>query len=399
MSNDKFPYIRVGNSYYKQVKIPLLSGDFNDSYVKWNSEFIKQDHGKTALSSIPKYDGWTVQPEHFTYKQQIGNFLNKYQPFNHKPMKKEWNNIEYFMKHIFQNQYELGLDYITLLLNKPTQTLPILCLVSKERSTGKSTFILFLKAIFSGNMSIISNSEFASQFNSDWIGKLLVAVDETFMDKKEDSERLKNLSTAKLYKSESKGVDRVEVEFFGKFILCSNNEDDFITIEPLETRYWVIKVYPFENEIVDFLGKLKSEIPGFLDFLLNRDLHTKNETRMWFNPALLVTPALQKVIRRGRNKLEIELLHLMLHILEVKELDDISFCISDVQDWLNFKRHKPAESIQLKRIFQNDWKLEPSTNSNSYKKYKFFSDGSIIEDSAKGRFYKMSKESIIKLSE
>jgi len=44
------------------------------------------------------------------------------------------------VKHIFGDQIELGLDYLQLLYQKPVQILPIVCLVSKERSTGKTTF-------------------------------------------------------------------------------------------------------------------------------------------------------------------------------------------------------------------------------------------------------------------
>ena len=53
------------------------------------------------------------------------------------------------------------------------------------------------------------------------------------------SERIKNLSTAKTQKAEAKGKDKVEGDFFGKFILCSNNEDNFIKIDinPTTIKY------------------------------------------------------------------------------------------------------------------------------------------------------------------
>ena len=72
---------------------------------------------------------------------------------------------------------------------------------------------------------------FRSNFNAEWANKLIIGVDETFLDRKEDSERIKSLSTSKYYKIEAKGQDRQEIEFFGKFILCSNNEDNFIMID------------------------------------------------------------------------------------------------------------------------------------------------------------------------
>ena len=128
------------------------------------------------------------------------------------------------VEHIFGEQYELGMDYLQLLYLYPVQKLPILLLVSEERNTGKSTFLNFLKAVFQNNVTFNTNDDFRSQFNSDWAGKLLIMVDEVLLNRREDSERLKNLSTTLSYKVEAKGKDRDEIGFFAKFVLCSNNE-------------------------------------------------------------------------------------------------------------------------------------------------------------------------------
>lgn len=125
-----------------------------------------------------------------------------------------------------------------LLYLHPIEKLPILLLVSEERNTGKSTFLNFLKALFGGNVTFNTNEDFRSQFNSDWAGKLLILVDEVLLDRREDSERLKNLSTTLSYKVEAKGKDRDEISFFAKFVLCSNNERLPVIIDTGETRYW-----------------------------------------------------------------------------------------------------------------------------------------------------------------
>ena len=135
-----------------------------------------------------------------------------------------WRNIQMLVEHIFGEQYEYGLDYLQLLYLRPTQKLPILLLVSEERNTGKTTFLNFLKSVFEDNATFNTNEDFRSKFNSDWAGKLLVMVDEALLTRREDSERLKNLSTAKTYKAEAKGKDRDEINFFAKFVMCSNNE-------------------------------------------------------------------------------------------------------------------------------------------------------------------------------
>ena len=86
------------------------------------------------------------------------------------------------------------------------QILPVLYLVSKERETGKTTFLNWLKSIYEHNMTYNKNEDFRSQFNSDWASKLIIAVDEVLLDKLEDSERIKNLSKARTFKTEAKDI-------------------------------------------------------------------------------------------------------------------------------------------------------------------------------------------------
>lgn len=109
----------------------------------------------------------------------------------------------------------------------------MLCLVSKERKTGKITFLNLLKLIFGRNTNFNGNSDFRSHFNSDRMKLLVIAVDEVLLDTKEDSGKIKNLSTAKTSKIEAKNKDKRETELFDKFVLCSNNEDTFIVIDHL----------------------------------------------------------------------------------------------------------------------------------------------------------------------
>ena len=62
-----------------------------------------------------------------------------------------------------------------------------------------------------GDKEIISDVGTCLLYTS---GKLLIVVDEVVLSRREDSERLKNLSTALSYKVEAKGKDRDEIAFF-----------------------------------------------------------------------------------------------------------------------------------------------------------------------------------------
>jgi hypothetical protein len=187
----ELPYIRVGTIYYKKVNIPLISGDKLEKLIYWSSECIRQDLGKDVLATIQKYDGFCHMPSHTNYQPIVGNFLNKYEPIQHQPQPGSCIKTLEFIQHIFEEQTELGLDYLTMMCKNPIQILPVLCLVSKERETGKTTFLNWLKSIYENNMTYNKNEDFRSQFNSDWASKLIIAVDEVLLDKVEDSERIK----------------------------------------------------------------------------------------------------------------------------------------------------------------------------------------------------------------
>ena len=197
------PYIRVGTDYYREVNRPQANGTTCKCLVYWKASTIKADFGKDYLNDVPKYDCFCTVPSHTDYRKIIGNAYNLYEPITHLPEPGDWSAIDSLLLHIFEEHYEYGLDYIQLLYQIPLQKLPILILVSEQRNTGKTTFLNLLKAIFQDNATFNTNEDFRSKFNSDWVGKLLIMVDEVLLSRREDSERLKNLSTATSYKMES----------------------------------------------------------------------------------------------------------------------------------------------------------------------------------------------------
>ena len=385
-------YMRVGTTLYKVVNQACANVGYEKKRVVWNNSTLRQDYGKNYLATVPKYDGFCTVPNHLNYQKEIEGFLNLYEPIEHKPQQGEFSHIQSLMRHIFGEQYELGMDYMQLLYLQPTQKLPIVLLVSEERNTGKSTFLNFLKAVFENNVTFNTNEDFRSQFNSDWAGKLLIVVDEVLLNRREDSERLKNLSTTFTYKVEAKGKDRTEIAFFAKFVLCSNNEYLPILIDAGETRYWVRKIMPLQSDDTNFLQKLKTEIPAFLYFLTQRKLSTAQESRMWFNPKLIYTAALQKIIRSNRNRLEIEMTELLLDIMASVGVSSVSFCLNDIIPLLVCSQVK-VEKSQVRKVVQECWKLTPASNSLSYTTYQYDYNRECRYSPVRriGRYYTVSK--------
>lgn len=221
---EEVDYARIGKITYIFADMPTANGESTRVMIPWSHNTLAGDKGKKFADTITKYIGFCTVPMHVNYTRSVKSFYNLYEPITHEPQAGEFPHIKMLVEHIFEEHFELGMDYLQLLYTNPVQKLPILLLVSEERNTGKTTFLNFLKAVFQKNVTFNTNEDFRSKFNADWAGKLLIGVDEVLLDKREDSERLKNLSTAKLYKIEAKGKDRQEVEFIAKFVLCSNNE-------------------------------------------------------------------------------------------------------------------------------------------------------------------------------
>ncbi|MBO4234224.1 hypothetical protein FO675_07955 [Riemerella anatipestifer] len=395
------PYLRVGTTYYKIIERPQISGDKITSLVKWSRETIVQDHSKKIIYDIPKYDGFCCIPNHLKYQKTIENFYNIYNEIPHQPSVSRVSVDEIpfsisFLQHIFGSQVDLGLDYLKILLENPTQILPILCLVSKERATGKTTFLKWLKEIFGLNMTYIKGDAFGSQFNSDWASMLLIAIDEVFFDRKEITERLKYLSTTNKDKLENKGKDREEIDFFGKFILCSNNEDNFIQIDENEIRFWVLKINPINSENTEFLQNLISEIPQFLSFLIHRKFYSEKKSRMWFSPNEIKTKALQKLVFKNGNKLEAKMVELLYEFFESNEVQEISVVPQDVLNMLNrMFRQLNFSRNDVRTILKDKWKLEPQKNGLTYIRYYIDYSGNFYENNAVGRYFKISKNFIL----
>lgn len=315
-------YFRVGDQYYEFVQIPDKNNQLQRAFHGRQKGTITDDHGKTFFRHIPKYKAFCNVPDHTNYQQVIHNCFNLYAPFDHEAdpehcTLEDCPTIAGFLRHIFGtgtihyshmktaekmeiDKLDLALDYLQLLYTRPTQILPILCLVSKENETGKSTFAKLLKYIFTQNCAIVGNADLANDFNSSWSSKLIIICDEAKIEKNVVVEKVKSLSTADKIMVNAKGKDQVEIDFFGKFIFLTNNEENFIYASDEDLRYWVIKVPKLTKKDPHLMAAMWDEVPALLSYLSRRKMATEELTRMWFDPVLLKTEALKKVQQNSR---------------------------------------------------------------------------------------------------
>ena len=397
-------FVRIGTQIYLIAKLP----DGREQYIPWSEKAIYQDYekikGNEIISTMPRYLGWVNEPSHTDYQPIVGEWLNLYKPLPYEPkLGVDFPNIKYFFKHIFGNQYELALDYFEILYLYPKQKLPIILLVSTSRNTGKSTFLQFVKRMFGENATFNTTEEFKSQFNSDWAYKLLILIDELLLKRIEYTERLKNLSTALFYKSESKGKDRIECDFHAKYILCSNEEERPLIIEPGETRFWVREVPRLKKEDPFMLDKLVYEIPAFFGYLRHRTLSTKKVSRMWFAFDDYHTRALDRIIANNRGRLEKQMIDVITDIMDSCGLDEIQICVRDILDLMTIKGYKGYHDIDersIRKVLKDTWMLMPVDNSRTYYNYQYsptHSDGYLQVQSV-GRYFTITRDFIQKLT-
>lgn len=375
---DAQQYFRVGDDYYQYVEVPDKHGKLVRSFHGRQKGTILDDHGRKFTAHIPKYKAFCITPDHTNYQRVIHNCFNMYHPFAHEAEQGEYDASLNFVKHIFGTNevsfkdnsgqpvtmpyYELGLDYLQLLYQRPQQTLPILCLVSKENQTGKTTFINWLNMIFGENMIIIGNQDLQNDFNAHWTSKLLVAVDETKIDKQIVQEKLKSLSTANKVSMNAKGKNQVQMDFFAKFILNSNNEDNFIMVGEHDIRYWVIKVPTIRQKNFHLVDELIEEIPAFLHYLNKRTLKTPERSRMHFDESLLKTEALMKLVKNSKSGMEKNIRLCLAELFDATDDEEITMPLSAVCEMVK----KPLERNFVQKTLNE---MGITTNGPHHKHY------------------------------
>lgn len=305
-------FIRVGTDYYKVITKRDRYGAIRTQLKPWKKDEIKQDHSKSLLSQIPRFDDFIIVPDNKDYKATIGNCYNLYSRFTHAPAPGDIPVSYHFMHHIFGDQIDLGFKYLKIMYERPTQTLPILTLASKERDTGKTTFINWMEMIFGNNSILISPEDLLRPFNSNYATKNVVLIDETFMEKASGVEKAKSLTTAKSINVSQKFVSEYSVPLYMKLILCTNKIRDFMRIDEEEVRFWIREIPTIKgkkNVLIE--EQLFAEIPALLYYLENlQAINYDSGSRMVFTKDEIVTVALDNVKAESKSGLykEIEIL-------------------------------------------------------------------------------------------
>lgn len=354
---------RVGNAFIKEVLIVDKDGEVSTSRITITRQTLLDDFGNHIIKEMKKYDGWCMVPDNINYEPEINGFRNLYEPMKHIPVPGDWKTTEGFLNHVFGDQYELGLDYLQLLYLDPCQLLPVLCLVSKENQTGKTTFGNWLSKMFCSNACIIGQTELTSDFNASYASKLVIVVDESKIEKKH-MDRIKSMSTASDIHERRMYQESQQIKFFGKFILLSNHETDFIFASDSDIRFWVRKLYPVDFD-PDFDNQLNSELPAFLHFLKNRQYSTSKQSRMWFSADLIATKELEDVRKESRSWITKEIAEGIIDHLNNNSVTECFCTAGDLKKML-FANNSAVGISDIRKSLKDDLGLEPSKKTIRY---------------------------------
>lgn len=306
----------VGDEFFEEQREPSAKENFSQKMLRHRKkETLTARFGRDFIRYLKYYSGFVNVPEHFNYERIIEvenkEYFNQYFPFPHIPEEGKWENIKMFLFHIFGDNvvrnpktdqtttmYQMGLDYLQLLLTQPTQQLPILVLYSPENSTGKSTFGELCYQMLGDNVVFIGNSDLESDFNEVYAGRLLAICEETLLERRKDAERIKNISTASRVTINPKGQKQYSIDNFLKFQFYSNNPR-MVYVTKHDERYWILRVpvIPEDQRDPELKERMWAEIPAFIHYLKNRQMATTHDSRMWFHPAMLRTEVFIDTVR------------------------------------------------------------------------------------------------------
>lgn len=358
-------YVRVGDTYMSLYKTKNRYGADTQMIKPFAKAEIVQDNSKDILPLVPKFYDFTIEPNNLNYSQVVDSCFNQYSAFPHKPSDLDdisWEQFPatvFMLNHIFGSEaIELGLRYMQCLYLHPKQSLPILSLVSTERGTGKTTFLNWISMLFGNNSVLISPSDLASQFNSIYATKNIILIDETTIDKQNTIERLKSLVTAKEITVNQKFMSNYALPFFGKVILCTNKEDDFLKVDEEEIRFWIRKVPVIKNLNTNVEHELFKEIPFFLKFLIEMPAIDFSKSRMVFTPEEIQTKQLAVLKEESKSGLRKEIEYLLSDFfVNNPSKDIIEATPKDIKtEW--FANNNLITNHYISKILRTEMKVE-----------------------------------------
>lgn len=268
-------------------------------------------------------------------------------------------------EHVFGDQKEMAIDWVQIAYLNPAQKLPVIVLNSQKEGTGKGSFSRLMRAIFEHNYAKITMQAYQSEFNSPYASKSIIHIEEGSMDKG-SLDKLKMEVTSDVITLRRMRSDGVEIPFFGKYIIESNDAD-CLKINDDSNRFWFRVLKPFVSYDHLFDEKIKKEMPAFVDYIIKRKLsNSKKESRFWFNYDKYKAETFKMFVNHSRDPYMQEFIERMYDILcnRGKEIT-ISGTPTRLKDTVYPEIRDKLSSQKIKKFFVSEMKLEQKNGSHT----------------------------------
>jgi hypothetical protein len=373
-------YFRVGTKFYR--KITMLDG-LSELKV-WDRQTLIDMYGKEAPKSIRSFAEFVNVPSHTDYQEVIGNYYNLYNPPSLTPVQGGWATIEILLRHLFSEQYSMILDWLSIAYLDPMQRLPVIFLVSRRNQVGKGTFSKLLNRIFGDNYTQLTSKAYSSEFNSSYVTKNIVDIDEGELTAS-DVQKMKYESTTPRVLLRRMHTDHVKANFFAKFIVQSNKVTHVAKITAQDDRFWVREICKSHTFDPCFDDNVQNEAAAFLHFLITRELCYKEKRgRMWFAPVDYVTDALKNIIKASRHDGLTSLYYILEDMIQAAESSFINISIRDCQELI--QRQHGCSPGMIREAFVEELKAK-----HLYGRYRRFGSASTYEggNEKRGTYYQI----------
>ena len=360
-------YIMVLDEYY--MKSYSRSGQLK----KLNKATVKRNGLSDAeIAIIPWFEGFTNEPLHDEFREIVNGLWNTYHPLTIVAKEGEFPLCMKLINHLFgknkwdQDQVEEILDWLTVLIRYPKHKLHHIYLYSIKQGTSKSGFGKLIQLLLGLNYISLKARNFEEKFNTNWISKLVVHIDEAnFSDPKQVNNDLKYYGTESVVQARRMNTDPYDQPFFAKFLITTNQIDGiFITNE--DRRIWAREAPPLEDsEDPNYMEKIKNnEINAFYHFLLTREMKYKKPaagSSFWL-PLSVVNTASKRKISDINSSDEFQLLTIWLtnwFETDPLKLEEIKFTVGDITPLIEWGKRVTGNLIS--KVLREELMLDYSS--------------------------------------
>ena len=393
-------YVQINNKYY--ITYCGKRHELNPEPVEMAKLKNKLGFNAVTLLQVPELEGYTSVPQHGAdYQNIIGDKWNTYHYVEHNPSEGEWPTIAKLLNHLYgdngveEDQREELYDYHTVLLKDPMQRQQARILYSHHQGTAKSALGNLEKLMFGKNVGKVRDAELEAEHNSSWVEKLIIWMDEPYFDRPKRAARdIRDMVTAETQNLRKMYADRVEVPFYGK-ILITTNDTDFMPIEKSDRRYWVREVPRIKDADIDpkFMDKIEAEVDHYIYFLQHREMkYKKNEDKTFYLPdSVLNTRGFKKLVGDNVSNNHVDLADFFQDYFgRDKKRDHVCFNLKDLINKVPWAGKEPSRN-EVKQILRDGLGITQPSKPRRLKKGEYYIDNGSDSCLIPGQFWRVER--------